>query len=467
MNKVPYLVFLVVFFLNYVIAEFKLPGIIRWFPELVSIMLLVFLVVRAAGTKNLHIAPKYALLFGILLLHIFVGVIVNGVAEGPLIAGLRYYLKFSPLFLLPAVFNFTDTQIAGQLKFLLALGIIQLPIVLYQRFFEFARLYTGDVVSGTLGVSSILSMFLVCSIIVLLAFYLKKRISGRAAIALGFLLFIPTTLNETKGTIILLPVGLVAVILTAVRTKTERKMMLGAIAAFSVLGFIFVAIYDQMYDKVNSGEGLVSFFSGEGVEEYLYNGVEFDPQILDQNKGKKIITTNLAEDLPKQARLDRLFAPVAILQHQPAKLLFGLGIGNVSVFKFSDYQGQYAYIGQQFHIENIMLSQLVWELGIGGALIYFLFFYFVYSDARNVSKQDNISGWLATAWIGVIAIVIVAVPYKNIFGFNVIGYLFFYLSGIIAAAACRTSLVVRNNKALSGGDSGYFVSPLTSHKPDL
>ena len=42
-------------------------------------------------------------------------------------------------------------------------------------------------------------------------------------------------------------------------------------------------------------------------------------------------------------------------------------------------------------------------------------------------------------WIGILAIIIVALPYKNIFGFNVIGFLFFYFSGLIAAASTKVN----------------------------
>ena len=353
----------------------------------------MFLVIQAASTKNLNISIKYPLLFGAFLFHILIGVVINDVDTGPIIAGIRYYFKYFPLFLLPAVFNFTDTQIKNQLVVLLALGLIQLPVVLYQRFFEYARIYTGDVISGTLGISSILSIFLVCSIIILMAFFIKKRISGRTAFILGFLLFIPSTLNETKGTMILLPIGLMAVVLTSVKTKMERQKMLGVAAAFGLFAAVFFIVYDQVYDKwgPDSG-GLVAFFSSDRVESYLYRGVEFSPDILKQHEGTGTFLSDSTGTPIKLARIDRFIAPFSILGDQPTKLFFGLGIGNVSDFKYLDYQGQYASIGRFFEIENIMLSLLLWEVGVGGTLIYFLLFYLLFTDSRKLSQQNNIMG---------------------------------------------------------------------------
>ena len=82
----------------------------------------------------------------------------------------RTFILGLPFFFLPAVYKFSDRDIAKQFKFLLICTIIQLPVAVYQRFIESKGLLSGDAVRGTLNNSSTLSVFLVCAIALLLAF---------------------------------------------------------------------------------------------------------------------------------------------------------------------------------------------------------------------------------------------------------------------------------------------------------
>jgi hypothetical protein len=48
------------------------------------------------------------------------------------------------------------------LKFLLVCGLAQCPVAVFQRFVHFRSFASGDLVTGTLLISSILSLYQIC-----------------------------------------------------------------------------------------------------------------------------------------------------------------------------------------------------------------------------------------------------------------------------------------------------------------
>ena len=69
--------------------------------------------------------------------------------------------------------------------------------------------------------SSMLSIFLICVVAVLMGMYLRKQITGKALAVLFLLLLIPTTINETKGTLVLLPIALGTIFVLDAKPGTE------------------------------------------------------------------------------------------------------------------------------------------------------------------------------------------------------------------------------------------------------
>ena len=102
------------------------------------------------------------------------------------------------------------------------LAFMQLPVVVWQRFIKYAAIQGGDPMGGTLGhgTSGVLSLFLLIVLSFLVAFYLKKRIPFWFFIISLFIVFLPTTMNETKITFILLPLSL---LIPAIFLKSQRR----------------------------------------------------------------------------------------------------------------------------------------------------------------------------------------------------------------------------------------------------
>ena len=95
--------------------------------------------------------------------------------------------------------------------------------------------FSGDDVRGTIMDSGILSMFLICVALVLTGMMLKRRISI-FWYAVGFLLLLfPTTINETKVTVLFVPFGLfVTLVMGAERGKRLRYAGLTLVRADGV-----------------------------------------------------------------------------------------------------------------------------------------------------------------------------------------------------------------------------------------
>ena len=244
MHRLILLLFISIFLLDYLSITLKiLPRSVTWAPEIISmfVMAVVFMRLGMVGARDLP--TKYRVFLILFLLNISMGIIINLVSAPVLIAGFRTYLKFLPFFLVPFVFRFSEKQIKTQLIFLLCCILLQTPFAIYQRLFLHAGGLTGDIVIGTINSSSVLTILMACSISIIISFSLANRIKPFFALMLVAVLFIPMTLNETKSTLVLLPVAIFApLFLKASKLRLSNMlpvMMLGVSAMVA-----FVVTYD-------------------------------------------------------------------------------------------------------------------------------------------------------------------------------------------------------------------------------
>ena len=416
MNKLLYLLFLSIFLLDY--FAFHLEIISRqfnWLPEIISAFALVIVLLRAAAMKSFSMAPKYGFLSLMFVLVIFAGIVINTVPSGAIFSGIRTFFKYIPFFLLPAVYDFSDKEVNNQFRFLFAASVLQLPVALWQRFVQFKGVLTGDVVTGTIAESGVLSVYLISALAMLVAFYLKKRIKGYV-FAMGILLlFIPTTINESKATLFLLPLALLAPAFYMPGAKS-KFIRLGSIFAVVVLLIaIFIPIYDH-FVKPRWGYGIVEFFTME-------------------DRAARYLAPRTSQYKPESVgRVDAIIVPFEKLSADPVQLLVGLGIGNVSISALKGFSGEYVEYDK---FVKSGTSYLLWETGVLGTLSFLLFFYFVFSDARWLRTRQEIFGAVALGWLGVLMVLGLSLFYINIFRVNPIIYPFFYISGYIAAKRWR------------------------------
>lgn len=441
MNKLVYMLFLSIFFLDYLSEEVGiLPRQMTWIPELLSGTVLLISLLHVAKSKVLFVHPKYVLLFFIFCLHLVAGAILNSVDPGTAFAAIRYYFKYTPLFILPFVYEFSDDEIKGQLKFLLTIFLIQFPVTIYQKFF---LVLPPDLVSGTMGVTPVLSFILISGIAVLLAFYLRNKIATKYFLPLVFFLFVPTTINETKATLIYFPVAfLIVIYLSGVWKKNIHKVVgvgLVAVVMFSA----FSIIYNVYFTRVSGDEGVINFFTDltnkGGAGRYFYKGNAEDVDVKSLLKDKEtLVGVNSLNTLQRHQlrRVDSIILPFRALSERPSQLLLGLGLGSVQESFIDRFSGKYKKI-RMISPSDTLIVDLVWEIGLIGLGIYLLFSYFIFRDASRGAFVDSFQGNFSLGWSAVVILFLVSFPYVSFLSMNAMGFLFFYFSGYVAFNSYR------------------------------
>jgi hypothetical protein len=323
------------------------------------------------------------------------------------------------MFFLPAVFLFSDRQVQVQLYLLLGIAIVQLPLAIHQRLETRAMgEYTGDWTSGTLLISSVMSTYLICCVCVLAAFYLRKRLNVGVFLLLTLLLLAPTTVNETKGSLVLLPVGLIVVFFVGSQAGARAKNIVVAIGTLVIFAALFVPIYDHFIADKRPGASLTEFLDPDRMEHYLLK----DAEVGEREEAR---------------RGDGVIVPVRSLSDDPVELVFGLGIGNVSHSQLGEkFTGRYYEIYSPFLLHQF--AKFVLELGFMGTALVLVLYWLVFRDSGVVAqKSKDAKGILALGWTGVTVIMTIGILYKEYAAFNSISFLFWFYAGLIAAERVR------------------------------
>jgi hypothetical protein len=404
---------------DFLVKTLGLPPLLRFLPEAMSGIVVLY--VLFAGTRDRFrlVAPKYWFAFGAMVVVMVCALVNNPTGAGPVLSGMRFHLRAAPLFFLAAVLPMSDNNIKRQLKCLLALGLVQLPVAIYQRWIiEQAGRFSGDDVRGTVMDSGILSLYLICVVLILTGLLLRKRIRARWYGVLFLVLLFPTTINETKVTVIFLPLGLIATLLLAGEPGKRLKTMGMAVVALLVASALFIPIYNftQVHNPYKTERDITSFFTDEKrLERYMSSNVGGLGTKKDVRRG------------------DAVIVPLQYLAKDPVKLMFGLGIGAVSPSQLGkNFEGTYYLLFEKFVI--ISFTTFLLEFGLLGLMVIGVLFWMVFSDTLTVLRRDDsLVGALAAGWSGVVVIFAIDVFYTTFHEFTSVTYLYWYFSGLICA----------------------------------
>jgi hypothetical protein len=285
---------------------------------------------------------------------------------------------------------------------------------------------------GTLMGSGLLSIFLISVTCVLTAMLLRKRIGLGTYILLLLLVLIPTTMNETKATIVLLPIGLLATFLAGSRPGTRIKNMVVASSLVVVCGGLFVTIYDYYASLKPNATGIVDFFMDD---KKFTRYVDQDATVGTRNS-KQV------------GRVDAIVTPVREVSRDPSTFVLGFGIGNASFSALgAKFKGEYAVKYRPF--TQSAASYMILEIGLFGLALALLIDYLIYRDARALADADRgLYGALGVGWAGVMPVIAIATFYANVIGSIALAYLFWYFSGLVAARRMRLAHQVRERVPL-------------------
>jgi hypothetical protein len=398
------------------------PSLLKYLPEGLSVLCAAIVLLAGPRDRFRYVAPRYWLTFFSTAAVMACGILANDVAPGPLLEGLRFYLRAIPMFFLPAVIAVTESQLRTQLRLLLAIALLQVPLSVYQRYTIYALGHmSGDDVYGTLMISSIMSIFLVAVICVAAALALRGRLSKIAFFCIFVLLVIPTTINETKSTVFLLPIGLLTTLLAGSPPRKRLRVGVSAVLLLTVFAGLFVPIYD--------------FFAVTN-NPYPYT---FESFFTDKKRVMTYLDRNT--DIGSRGevgRVDSIVAPLQEFSSDPVHLVFGVGIYNASFSALgNNYTGEYYPLLGHYAGETSAAAFLV-ETGVLGLALALILDWLVFRDAVYVATRDrSLFGALALGWLGIMVVVVISTFYKSLHYFESLSYLFWYFSGVIAAQRMR------------------------------
>jgi hypothetical protein len=419
------IIFLAVTCAQYLASVHIAPGIVKYLPEALSGLVAVSVVLAGPRQRFRLIAPRYWILFVLAAAELVCSDLVNDMAPGPLMQGVRFYVRAIPMFFLPAVFEVSETQIRTGLRLLLGISLLQIPLSVYQRYTVYSHFRnSGDEVFGTLMISSIESIFLIGGICIAAALMLRGRMSRLMFFALFVLFVIPTTINETKGTFFLLPIGLLVTLIAGSAPHKRIRVVLSAITLIAVFAAVFLPIYD---------------FFARANNPYPYTFEDFitHPQDIDKYLDKKSDVGSRGE----VGRVDSVTEPLRTFSSDPVHLMFGVGAGNASLSSLgNDYTGAYYGLYGRYTTTSSGAAFLI-EIGVLGLVLALLLDWLVIRDCLFVARHDNsIIGAVAVGLLGTTVVLVVATFYKELHVFESLSYLFWYYAGVIAAQRMRLEL---------------------------
>ena len=385
-------------------------------PELLSTIVMIIVLLRLMNGTRVNFDWRYGLFIAVLLFTIAFGWAVQDVPTGAMLAGSRAYFKFLPFFLLPAVHQFTKKQLRVQLGLLFVLALLQTPLAFYQRFIEFGNdMHTGDPVRGTLTASSSMSLLMLIALTGVVISYLRGRLRIGAMVLLAAWLFSSTTINETKATLVLLPLALlVPAFLMGRRDVVRRLLPLAAVGALAVVAF--VGVYNYLIQFRQYPDSLGEFFSTQELRYYLYTGAS-------------------NTDEPYVGRFDSIELALKHTSAEPLKLAFGYGAGNVTESFLPQFAGRYWDYYLRFGIGQTQVTQWLWEVGAIGLAAFLFLYYLVTRDALQLARSKDENADLGQLWVVAMIVMTFGLLYKSLLTMNDFGYLFWYFSGLVASRA--------------------------------
>jgi len=410
-DKSIYLLFSGILLLDWLSEKwFLIPTQITWLPELLSIVVLLYILLSFVKYKKVPLKAPYLLVYLFVGFTLF-GIIINNVDAPVAIAGVRNHLKFLPFFLLPYYYDFSDDFMEKFTKFILFFSFLQCPIAIMQRLLFESR--SGDVVGGTLGAntSGVLSLF--CSFVIVLwtAYCFKRQLRFSRYIIGLIILFIPMTINETKISLFLIPLVFFSIFFFIPEAKKKvRYLILLSLLFISVLG-IYRTVYNYYYGKTTSTT-IESFFT--------------DPQrILNYIHYNKYI------DSGQLNRIPQIIFSYQEISKNLEHFLFGVGPGNASDSLFSEADGQYYVRHKTLHIDNIFVANMLWEYGLLGILMYLGMCILIFHKVLSMRGFTGVNGVLVSAFLGMNIILLISAVYLNTTRVNIYVYLYWFLAGYL------------------------------------
>lgn len=374
------------------LAELYLPSLqqIRWGVALLSMTLIlvsfgmVALSAHAMNRNKLDPAANLVLAVAVgLVACAGLTVVANSSSIGSSIIGLKNYFQMFGLLAAFAVFRYTPDQASRFMRFILVLGLIQLPFALHQ-FIELVPLRSSlayaakglvavDIVAGTFGGSmngggrsSTLALLASIAIVLVLA-QLRAGQKTKANTALYALIFIlPMALNEAKLFILLLPIGLFLLFRDRI-LQNPFKAATSGILVLGLLASLFIAY--SMLPGAKSQHAV-------SMDKFLENSLDYN--FGERGYGNAVLNRTTVYSFWWTENVSRG-------NYVKALLGYGPGATNAASVVATNTIANTRYRGYGIGLTGA--SALLWEIGLLGTVTAFLLLIMTYRLGDKLEKR--------------------------------------------------------------------------------
>ena len=352
------LLFVFIFLIQGPVSSVLHVGAIAWvgsglaFLFLVRVLLEMFLT-KLSNRESAHGWRGVATVMiatAIYLMFFFFGLATVDATTAQRISAVRFGLPMFGVLLLLANAELTEGRMRLLWNLVLAIMVLQLPLVAYQHFFGMGGI-GWDAVVGTFGpgMSAVMVMFCIAAVLYAVALW-SRRLMGPWLLALLLLVALGNMLlGEVKAVIFWVPLGVVLVL----RERFFRN--LGTLIVYGAVLVLFMTGTFAAYKAMYWGEGAIS---GNTVGERASKagGYFFDPYEVHYETG----------EVGRFASLYIWYRdPTIDMVHR----MIGYGPGSVAV-SHTLGRGKIAKRYRPLAIASTALSVLLWDVGVLGALAF-------------------------------------------------------------------------------------------------
>lgn len=330
-----------------------------WIPYLLCLVLYLRLLAPAAGRRAGDTGAPMGLARAMLIVVLLTAVASSLIRQVPpmqwLVAGKEYFFLLGIL-LCFAVGAVGTREIDRLLRFLPWFLALQLPAVLYQRFYVVAHragdsafdavvgLFGGDPQGG--GASGAMAIFSVFSCVVAIEAWRAGQWSRTRAGLTLLLALLPILLAEVKFALLLLPIAAILVFGREVRRHPVRSV--AAIVGGAVLagGLLLAYQYQFTSDRTKEGRSVGDYASS--IFERNFGADQVNLRTLEVGRVAALVMWSRRTGL-----------------HDPAGLLIGHGMGATRIGNLVIGEIAKTY---RIRVGRTSLAILLWEVGLVGTL---------------------------------------------------------------------------------------------------
>lgn len=403
----------------------------RWFPPIFAVSLFVPLLFNVVWKKDRQLSgtPSFIYVFIAFLLTLAFSTALTEPKFGELVTNWRNYFAFWSVMLLVMSGVIQERQLSGMWRFLLLAAVVQLPVVMYQRFYVAARSTwdsSWDAIVGTFpgneeasGASGAMALFLLSALIVAIALWRQKQLKFTTLLVVAGAVIGSIALAEVKGVVMMIPLALGLLYFKDLVRKPGQTLLM-IILGLGAVQLVFVG-YNAMYYGDARLSSIISPEKPTTPLESIEN--QLDPYKHSRG-GLELSRAGLIQDWWGRN--------VEKGDFQHAVFGYGMGATQYSRLGLGELINKLPY----FNASMTGTSTLLWESGLLGHLLFVIGILIAARMASRLSNNPDIPvehRALLNAAMVILVLLGVALPYKGvIFETPPTQFLFMYALGYVA-----------------------------------